>query len=164
MKTRRVCETILITDIPLPPSVNQMYSGGVFQGHYRRYPSKKFKDWANLCNQDYLEQGHIFRSMRALLEKMLDDQAWVLYLKLYFFVRTETIYCKDGGAKRWDVSNYIKPVEDLISDVLDYDDRMHWKISAEKIEITGEGDEHVNATISPIKARDNKNFLNIIGS
>jgi len=159
MEVRRIRDAIVIHNIPIPPSVNQLYKTLTIRNQIRRAPSKKYKDWQNQCRQMYLENAHKFRCMQVLVQQILEELDCALEVRYYFFFHRDKIYCKDNTFKKMDVSNRIKAVEDMVFSVLDMDDRVTWKVIAEKIECPSDVQESVSVTLQPFHPRKKDTLL-----
>lgn len=142
---------ITLTDLPFPPTVNNLYitlrSGKrAPSGEYQKF-RRRVKKWVELHGELLLGSSQ-FKELSNLMQ--MQHYRAKLQLDLTFFCNTTKIICKDGRTKRFDTSNRVKAIEDAISDIIKIDDKHVWRLTAEKKETKGES--YVEASISVIGA------------
>lgn len=85
------------------------------------------------------DEGRVFKDtiMTALANyvienKFEDYQGFKFHCSLEICFGFSELYFKNGGIKRNDVSNYIKPIEDAIAEFFGYDDAYNFEVIARK--------------------------------
>lgn len=99
--------------LPLPPSVNNMFPNSV---NGKRVRSEAYKEWAVEAAWDVIRKRNL-----AKRRNYLPDPPYSLSIDLFF-----------PDARRRDASNYIKAVEDLLSQYLEYDDTLNYELHVRK--------------------------------
>lgn len=134
---------LVLMNLPLPPSVNQMYAGKT-----RRFATPALKDFKKQM-EDYRKKN------RSMLEipsrnfvKHCASSNDALFIERFFFLLDNRLICKDGSTKRFDVSNYIKAIDDTVCEILGLDDKHIWKATELKIPVRQESLEGVSVKIS----------------
>jgi len=120
--------------LPMPPSVNQCYAT-VGRRRVSSSSLRKFKTetvmWA-VFNRPHLVE------VRKDIEESFKGKK--VYLKFLFRFSDKKLFTKkDKIPKKIDVSNRIKPAEDMVCELLGFDDRYVFKVQAEKVQGTEEG-------------------------
>jgi len=70
----------------------------------------------------------------ALARESINGFEGALRLTVWFYFEKQKLFTKSGAIKRLDVSNRLKPIEDLVSAELGIDDRQFFEIYMFKIE------------------------------
>lgn len=121
---------LVLHSAPVPPSVNQAYRNVANRG---RVASRSLLDYRATFAAWALQNSRILQTIAlSVSEKKIA-------LHLSFTLPRKTLFTLQGAPKRWDVSNRIKVIEDLLCASLGIDDKWVWKISAEKGEGAREG-------------------------
>jgi Holliday junction resolvase RusA-like endonuclease len=138
---------LIMERFPFGPSVNMMYKT---LPNYRRAPTAEFqkfkrrvKKWAEE-HSDALYASPEYKELKQLMD--IKHYPIRLQLELTMYVNKSKVLCKDGRIKRFDTSNHIKSIEDAMSGIIGIDDKVFFRIIAEKIPI--DGDSYVTAKVS----------------
>lgn len=134
----------VITDFPMPPSVN-----GLFAGKARRYASDEYKRFKMEVAGWALKNAAIIRNARKQIEP--HDR---LRIDTYFAFRHERLYTLKGKDKMLDASNRIKALHDALAPILGRDDCHTWAGHFEKIVTVGAQPEHAIIAINAAVPRD----------
>jgi Holliday junction resolvase RusA-like endonuclease len=113
--------------LPMPPTVNKIYANvgrkRIASSHLREF-KKNIMVWG--CSNR--EELSIARGkIRSVLDRSYD-----ISLKFTFYFPKNRIYTKEHLIRKLDTSNRIKPAEDAICKLLDFDDRYVFDIQATK--------------------------------
>lgn len=130
---------VIIDSIPMPPSVNHAYPTG---SHGRRFKSGEYQKW--LKDLQTLSLGAQFKEAREEFSKL--NPGYVIQFGCHFFFEKSKVLTAIGTPKRLDVDNRIKILVDGISKVVGFDDKMVFKIIAEKYPTRGRNDCQVILT------------------
>lgn len=138
-------EFIQFDFFPFPPSVNKIYRHFKHPktGKIVRVASPDLEDFKKRCgkyslaNRKKLQQAHD----RLRDETFIKVEAFVL-------VREGTVFKKDGGLKKIDVSNRGKALFDALSDMLEIDDRHFNPVSIQYVFIPEGHPERVAVQLS----------------
>lgn len=147
---------IFFENIPMPPTVNQLYAGKT-----RRYKSPKYKQWLKEFDIYYARNGSFHRARQVLRDALKDNNTF-LDFKLDINVPREMIYSKANTIKRIDASNRVKPLLDAISDALQIDDNRFFLNSVQFVICKNVDDTfkpNVNVYINKTKIRE-RNYGN----
>lgn len=141
----------MFKEIPIPPTVNQIYAGKT-----RRYKSPKYKQWLKEFDIYYAKNSS-FHGARNIIRDALKDVNTFLDFKLDFCVPREKIYSKANTVKRIDVSNRIKPLFDAMSEALQCDDNRFFLNSVQFVifnNVDNNFKPYVDVSIKTIKIRE----------
>lgn len=122
---------IKIEYFPMPPSINQMYAT---VGN-RRICTRELNDFKRDAEAWIWNNLSLIRNGASKLH--LDTQPQ-LELKILFYLPYEMLFTKKNMPKRWDCSNRIKALEDVIFALISEDDKLVFKIVCEKRAIPSE--------------------------
>lgn len=112
----------------MPPSVNACYAN-VGRRRVSSAALKKFK--ASAMMWAVLNRPHLVE-LRQEVSSNLDGKK--VALKFVFRFPAKRLYLKkENIPKKLDVSNRVKPAEDVVCDFLGFDDRHVFKVEAEKV-------------------------------
>ena len=116
-----------LENLPMPPSVNQCYVN-VGKKRVSSASLRKFKN--SIAKWHYINKT----SVAAAKEELLTELKRKIALKFIFRFPEKKIYIKKTKrVKKLDVSNRIKAAEDAITDMLGFDDKLVFKVEAEKV-------------------------------
>lgn len=121
---------IKLNQIPMPPSVNQTYNSRLIKGRLIRTRSKQYNDFKRI----FAAWSNANGPALALARESLDGYEGPLRLTAWFYFPENKLFTKSGAIKRLDVSNRLKPIEDLISNELGIDDRQFFEIYLFKVQ------------------------------
>lgn len=128
--TTRVIENILILDqLPMPPSSNNLHVSFVRGGKLIRANAPEYVAFKKECDAWF----------KARADKLAGAGTAVsgwgeLLVECYFFFERTRIRCKDGSAKKLDVSNRVKALHDAVFEQLGVDDKWIWQCTESKHE------------------------------
>lgn len=117
--------------IPLPCSINRAYANAKTSGiitNSRRFKSKEYQEFEQAFNDWALVFQQEIRNARNILK----NNTTKLKLEITCYMPYEKLFTKEGKFKKWDASNRIKALEDLLSKLLHIDDCSFFKVSSEK--------------------------------
>lgn len=116
---------VRLTDLPLPPSINNCYST-IFRG---KKPIRiKSRELRAFENQVFTESKQC--SLKTAQELCQSSKALRLRLELFF--APSRLYTLDNRIKKLDISNRIKAAEDVLCNLLNIDDSKIFEIYALK--------------------------------
>jgi len=124
---------IWVTGLPIPPSSNGQYkpfkSKHTGKLSFKATPElEAYKRNLDLC---FYKNPGLFLSNIKKLESWLANGIY-LEVKATFFLNVKTMLTQKGEPKRMDVSNKLKSLHDGLAKLLQVDDSLFFKISAEK--------------------------------
>lgn len=124
-------ESVILAQLPLPPSVNNAYVSIYQHGKIRRVPNhdlvafkRDIQKWPMSAHANFLVVKH-------KVQKWIDDGK-VLELRCLIFFKEERLFTKKKTIKKLDVSNRIKALEDGVCDILGICDSVFFRVYAEK--------------------------------
>jgi Holliday junction resolvase RusA-like endonuclease len=124
---------IWVTGIPIPPSSNAQYKP------YKNHHTGKLSFKASLELQTYKRELDLcfYKNPGQFLGNIKKLQSWLdhgIYfeVKATFFFNVKTLLTQKGTPKKMDVSNKLKALHDGLAKLLQVDDSLFFKISAEK--------------------------------
>ena len=115
--------------LPMPPSVNACY---VTVGR-KRVASRDLKTFKRKAQAWAYLNKQILKSIKTKVEEHLALNCKVRLDFVFRFPAKKLWRKSDRKAKKLDVSNRIKPAEDVVCSLLGFDDRIVFRISAEKV-------------------------------
>jgi Holliday junction resolvase RusA-like endonuclease len=141
---------IWITGIPIPPSSNKQY-----KPYKSRHTGKlSFKASPELIQYKRNLDLCFYRNPSQFLTNIKKLQSWLEHgiyfdVKATFFFERKTLVTLKGAPKQMDVSNKLKSLHDGLAKLLQVDDSLFFKISAEKRLTHANESETVVVEISP---------------
>lgn len=114
----------LVFDFPMPISENEMYA----TVGRRRIKSAALRQYHQQCNIWVMKYQPIFKELRRI-----GQSKQVLRMNIDFYFLKNRIFCKDGRPKKLDASNRLKPIHDVISELMGLDDCYLWCGSFNKL-------------------------------
>jgi len=119
-----------LDNLPFPPSVNGCYKTVIMKGKPRRVPSKELKEFKEGIEEYRLQNLRLLAKGHKLLfgKKLYAEFIFKIQLRRIIKIQKKNF----GEVKRFDVSNRIKNIEDGVFEILNIDDSVNWKVSAEK--------------------------------
>jgi len=121
-------EALLIQNFPLPPSENALFATN-FKTK-RRFPTKDYGLYKEGCRQ----WGIVNSKYSALFRKMQkENPGKMVKVDVYYVLKYERIFTKDGRPKRLDASNRNKAFQDELSKFLNIDDCTIFNLACEKV-------------------------------
>jgi len=161
IKVNLANQTVFMAEMPLPPSVNNMYSTIYQRGRPIRIPSvelKKFNQdldrWAFGRTDDLARAMRFFRECAAVGLKFKIDR--------FFFFEYKRIFSQEGNVKIMDASNRVKALDDGVAKVIDIDDKLFFRGSEEKAICDQGMAESCAVMISVIRERRSSEVLSQI--
>lgn len=124
MKKNRIWK---LSGIPMPPSLNEAFANHRRMG---RIKSASYRNWQVDFDKFVLANSGAFAAARDLLFGHNDRNMYALNLE-FMFPRS-SILTKKNTAKRLDISNRVKLIEDALSKQWDTDDKNFWEIRLTK--------------------------------
>lgn len=148
---------ILIEKFPLPPTVNNYLmpivgqmktnkktgkpyrSAGWIKTAEHRGFEKKCEDWMFLNQDQYKKAIEEFAKFKK--QAKADGKPLSLCFDAKFVFYHKRIFKEDGGVKRLDADNRLKPCIDAVSKIFAIDDCHFFAISSEKVSCKSEAEE-----------------------
>lgn len=117
--------SVVLTDLPMPPSENNAYPTNHATG--RRYASRELAEFKARMAEWQFHEGKTLGVARDIIK------LWptVAFQALIGF-RRDRVYCKDGSPKKIDASNFLKVIQDGVSKAIGRDDSLFWRSAVEK--------------------------------
>jgi len=154
---KKIKDFYMIYNIPMPPTVNKSYSSSVVAsvnhkyGKTIRYASYDLKMYKNKIHAYLMQHKYSFEALFCELDSRLKEKENLISVDRVFCFHPKAIFRKDGFAKRNDVTNRIKALDDALEHLTGIDDKMFFKGSETKTLITGGQSECVHVKLSIIK-------------
>lgn len=143
------CETILIKGLPIPPSSNSQYK--LFRRGNKTYhvPTDELIIFKELMERYPDKHPNEYQSHLKIMSDWL-AKGLTLEFHATFFFSHKRVWTLKNTPKRMDVSNRIKALHDCVSSILNVDDCVFFRISAEKTVVKENEAESVSIEIHPI--------------
>jgi Holliday junction resolvase RusA-like endonuclease len=134
---------ILIPDLPMPPSANELYRNVMGVG---RVATKELKDYKSAMKRWAFANNYLVREIADVVAK------WrFIDVSANFHFRHSRIITLDGRAKKIDTSNRLKALHDSLAEALGIDDKVFWNVHAKKLVLREETmTEHVDIYLEQI--------------
>ena len=130
---------IVFTDLPISISENNAYPTNFKTG--KRYKSKDLGKFASQMAQWRLLNAQAFPEVHRIMD------GWVaIGFHVLVGFRRDRVYTKLGMPKKIDASNYVKIIQDGVSNAIDRDDCHFWRSTGEKAPLKL-GDERERCTV-----------------
>ena len=140
--------SIILPNVPMPPSSNTQYKLCRRGGKTYHVPSAGLVKFKTEMYQYSLTQPRFLQDKQRAQE--WNAQGQVLEIRTLFMFHHSSIFTKKGTVKRLDTSNRIKALHDQVSLYLGIDDRIFFRVYAEKAEVADNLPEMVFVEILPI--------------
>ena len=137
-------EIIILTGIPIPPSVNGQYATIVRRGRPIRIKSKEAVDYIKAFELWAIQN---FRNLNEARNSIILWNSKFIEVAMYAGFKRERLICKDGSPKKMDISNRVKLIHDLLALKINVDDCCFVRTPAEKCYT--EGAEGLTIIIRP---------------
>jgi len=123
---------VLLTKLPIPPSSNNQYAL-VRRGHKTFHvPSKKLTQFQAKMQAYPYTNPDLYLIHKQAIHQWLKE-GYPLEIRCLFFFRRDRIFTKKNTVKRLDVSNRIKALHDCLCKLLEIDDSLFFRVTAEKV-------------------------------
>lgn len=132
-----------ISNFPLPPSENNVYSNVRGRG---RVPNAKMKEWWRDVQIWELMNLPTIKGVR----RWMDGHSF-FHIDIDFLFHYSRIISKAGKPKINDCANRLKPIHDSLAKILMIDDCAFFQISAKKIGIASRFNQGSNITLYKIE-------------
>lgn len=139
-------------DFPIPPTTNHLYA--TFRG--RRVPSKEYAQFKRATKVWAKDRDVQLKVARDFCYSYITKGYWIQF-SLFICLKHERIWTKDGSVKSLDGSNRIKATHDLMSDLLQIDDRFFAVGSTEKV--LAKDEEKSIIILKPVKIINEDNII-----
>lgn len=124
-------EEFNFSTLPLPPSTNELYSTFVRRGAVNRVPSRALNEFKREMDKWAAEHREAIEECSKMVHKWLRLGLFVR-MEIDVFFLQERVFTKEGKAKKNDVSNRIKALEDCLCSHLRFDDKNIFEVVARK--------------------------------
>lgn len=124
-----VIDTILLNNLPIPPTSNHQYKLVNVRGKVRHAPSQSLVSYRKSMDQYALQYRSQLNAARVKLGTWQNN---LLEIRAVFFFHAKTIFNQQGLPKRLDTSNRLKALHDSLAGLLDVDDCWFFRVYAEK--------------------------------
>lgn len=150
---------ITFTGLPYPPSVNMAYSSTFVKGKSRRFASRDLYKFKLAFDQFYLRHKRDIDKAGALCKSWF-EQGFMFDLNILLLLPRIKIWTisEPVRLKRCDASNYIKCLEDCISNALGFDDKAIFRVTIEKT-VANVDEPAVEVTVKPFKSTEYKTVV-----
>lgn len=142
-------DSIRFFNLPMPPSSNHQYSLFRRGSKTLHIPSKALKEYKQAMSSYPLLHSNSCLIARALMRRWLDNRLPLEFHSVFYFSH-QKLFTKDNQVKRLDVSNRIKALHDCMGEMLQVDDSMIFRLTAEKA-ISQQNAEMVCVEIQPFQ-------------
>lgn len=143
-----ISQMITMARVPMPPSSNNQYATIIRHGRPYHVPSAKLKVFQKEMARYGIEHSSMLPFYRDKVQYWLNDEKFLEVRVVFFFKKSQLFTLKDKP-KKLDVSNRLKALHDMLSQLLGVDDSLFFKIAAEKT-ISDNGSEYCYIEISPV--------------
>lgn len=123
-------KSVLFVDLPIPPSSNSQYKLARWGGKTHHVASQALKTFKIVMRQ-YPYTCNEFLESKHKIQHWV-NQGELLQIHCSFFLYKKRIFTQAGTVKKMDVSNRIKALHDCISELLEIDDSIYFRVVAEK--------------------------------
>lgn len=149
MNSFQRCESIIIRDLPLPPSSNNQYLLVRRKGKSYHVSSPELKKFKVEMEEYPLKRPNDFIQNLSLIKAWKEKKLRLEFHSTFYFSYGR-IFTKDHRPKKMDVSNRIKALHDCVASMLGMDDSIIFKMVAEKTLAKMDEKERVEIQIFPI--------------
>lgn len=132
---------MIITRIPLPPSVNGLYAS---------VRGRQIKSQEGRIYDQKIEMFKL-RNFRTLQEITKLYEGKLLKVDRYFVLEKKRVFCKDGSIKKLDCTNFIKACDDGLARLIMIDDKYFKSGNCELVWCEKQTDEQVIIKITEHK-------------
>jgi hypothetical protein len=115
---------MLLTGLPLPPSVNELYTNISMQGRPGRVKSKAYVEYCRAMDDWAWANMAQLRPLRAWVQTLHPND--LIRVDCLFLHDKKSILCANGKPKKNDTSNRLKAALDLVAGLLHIDDCRFW--------------------------------------
>lgn len=141
----------------MPPSVNELYNSGKFNGQSRRWKSESYNLFLTRAGSWQMPRHKLIKETKAYFQSMI-EQGYMIKVDMYFAFLHERIWTKEKKnkptkPKKLDPSNFLKAPHDVISQMIEIDDCHFFTGVFEKCETTN-NKEFVTIIFTPHKPRN----------
>lgn len=154
-----------INNIPIPPSVNDMYettgravkkinkNGKIYTGvKTSRYGSKELQHFKAKCKSFYNLNYEKIDAIAATINGWI-DQGYVIKFNSYACFERSRLWTLDNKAKQIDADNRKKGLQDSIADMLKINDKYFFSGIMEKVSCDLKEEEQCIVSFEPMRAR-----------
>jgi Holliday junction resolvase RusA-like endonuclease len=111
-----------LKEMPLPPSVNHIYATSWTSK--RRFKSQSYLQYERAVIHWKHMNAEALATARELTSKLTEGEAFKIDCIFYF--QKSDLISKKKTIKKNDTSNRLKACHDVLSEILDVDDRLFW--------------------------------------
>lgn len=133
----------LLSNMPMPPSVNDCYPG-----KERRFASFELKQYKNHMQLWGLTVAVQLRQIASELRTGLGQPGVMLKVERQFFFHAHRVLTKQVQARQLDHTNFIKCLDDAVCALLQIDDKYIWESSELKIPVAKPTAEQTSVILS----------------
>jgi len=152
-------QVIVLTGIPIPPSVNGQYSTFVRRGRAIRIKSKESIDYIKAFELWAIQN---FRTLNEARNSIILWNSKFVEVSMFAGFKQERILCKDGSPKKMDISNRTKLIHDLLAIKIALDDCCFVRTPAEKCIAPVDTGEELIVVIRPRELRKLEDIKRLI--
>lgn len=142
---------IVLTGIPIPPSVNGQYSTFVRRGRAIRIKSKEAVDYIKAFELWAIQN---FRNLNEARNSIILWNSKFVEVSMFAGFKKERVLCKDVSPKKMDISNRTKLIHDLLAIKINLDDCCFVRTPAEKCTCPDGVEEELVVVIRPRELRE----------
>ena len=153
----RFDESFMVHGLPMSPTVNKMYATSVKYGRSHRFKTRDAKDFEHAMRAYYFQFKNQLDLVSTVLQGYISN-GYALEINRYFFFQPGQLLTKKFTAKKMDVSNRIKALDDEVSKMISIDDKFFFHGTEGKVMCNPNTDPFISVIIGPCMIKDEVSF------